>query len=76
MAKTKVVTHKVKCPFSGRACINCAVYRGRHFNLCFQDHYRGDGSKGTGPLRSMGYLATARIVKSGPETTGSSAVNS
>jgi len=33
------------------------------FNLCFQDHYRGDSRKGIGPVRSMGYLATARIVK-------------
>jgi len=52
-----------KCPLSGRACINCSLYRGRHFNLCFQDHYRGDNAKGTGPVKSMGYLAAGRIVK-------------
>jgi len=52
-----------KCPLSRRSCINCSLYRGRHFNLCFQDHYRGDNRKGTGPVRSMGYLAAARIVK-------------
>jgi hypothetical protein len=23
------------CPFSGKACMECAVYRGRHFHLCF-----------------------------------------
>jgi hypothetical protein len=52
-----------KCPLSGRACINCSLYRGRHYNLCFQDNYRGDNRKGTGPVRSMGHLAAARIVK-------------
>jgi hypothetical protein len=63
MARTKVLTHKVKCPLSGKACINCAIYRGRHFNVCFQDHYRGDSTKGTGPLISMGYPAAARVFK-------------
>jgi hypothetical protein len=53
----------LKCPISGNACINCALYRGRHFNVCFQDHFRGDNAKGTGPLKSMGFPATARIVK-------------
>jgi hypothetical protein len=53
----------MKCPVSGKACINCALYRGRHYNICFQDHYRGDDRKGTGPIISMGYLASARIVK-------------
>jgi len=52
-----------KCPLSARACINCSLYRGRHYNLCFQDHYRGDNRKGTGPIRSMGYLAASRVVK-------------
>jgi hypothetical protein len=52
-----------KCPISGLACINCSLYRGKHFNLCFQDHFRGDSAKGTGPLKSMGYPASAQIVK-------------
>jgi hypothetical protein len=64
------VSTNVKCPFSGKACINCALYRGRHFNICFQDHYRGDDRKGTGPLKSMGYPATARIVKCDQCSTG------
>jgi hypothetical protein len=59
-----------KCPLSGNACINCSLYRGRHFNLCFQDHYRGNSLKGTGPLKSMGYLAAARIVKCDQGSTG------
>ena len=53
----------IRCPISGCACINCSLYRGKHFNLCFQDHFAGDSAKGTGPLFSMGYLATARVVK-------------
>lgn len=52
-----------KCPLSRKGCINCSLYRGRHYNLCFQDHYRDDSTKGTGPVRSMGYLAASRIVK-------------
>ncbi|NLV32226.1 MAG: hypothetical protein GXY47_13855 [Acidobacteria bacterium] len=58
------------CPLSGKACINCALYRGRHFNLCFQDHHRGDDQKGTGPLKSMGFPAAARIVKCDQCETG------
>jgi len=28
------------CPFSGRACKECAVYRGRHFELCSSRNVR------------------------------------
>jgi hypothetical protein len=76
MARTRVIRNKTKCPFSGKACINCAIYRGKHFNLCFQDHYRGDDGKGTGPLKSMGYPASARIVKCEQCSTGFLVVNS
>jgi hypothetical protein len=64
MAKksTKKVVNQ-KCPISGYACINCSLYRGKHFNLCFQDHFGGDEKKLTGPLKSMGYPASAQIVK-------------
>ena len=63
MVKRNLLKSNVRCPLSGKACINCALYRGKHFNLCFQDHYRGDGTKGTGPLMSMGYPASAFIVR-------------
>jgi len=63
MAGKKLVKNAVKCPISGGVCINCALFRGRHFNLCFQDHYKGDDKKLTGPLVSMGYPASALIVK-------------
>jgi hypothetical protein len=72
----KKSTKKIeKCPISGYACINCSLYRGKHFNLCFQDHYRGDSTKLTGPLKSMGYPATANIVKCDKCETGYLVVN-
>lgn len=36
MAKIKMI-----CPFSGNLCGECALYRGRHYYLCFCDKYRG-----------------------------------
>ena len=65
----------VKCPISGLACINCSLYRGKHFNLCFQDHYAGDGTKLTGPLKSMGYPAAANVVKCDECETGYLVIN-
>ena len=32
---------KVKCPFSDKLCKECALYRGRHVNLCYSRDYRG-----------------------------------
>ena len=32
---------KVKCPFSNKLCKECALYRGRHMNLCYVQDYRG-----------------------------------
>ena len=29
------------CPFSGKLCKECAIYRGRHYYLCFCKQYRG-----------------------------------
>jgi prepilin-type processing-associated H-X9-DG protein len=29
------------CPFSKGKCIECAIYRGRHANICFADGYHG-----------------------------------
>ena len=29
------------CPFSGKLCRECALYRGRHYYLCFSKKYRG-----------------------------------
>ncbi len=32
---------KMNCPFSGRGCKECSIYRGRHYFLCFSKRYRG-----------------------------------
>jgi hypothetical protein len=29
------------CPFSNKVCEECALYRGRHYYLCFCTKYRG-----------------------------------
>ena len=29
------------CPFSGKLCKECPIYRGRHYYLCFSKKYRG-----------------------------------
>ena len=31
----------VRCPFNGRLCIECTLYRGRHYYLCNCENYRG-----------------------------------
>ena len=36
MAMTKMI-----CAFSDNLCKDCALYRGRHYFLCFYDKYRG-----------------------------------
>ncbi len=36
MAKTRMM-----CPFSNKLCEECALYRGRHYFLCFCENYRG-----------------------------------
>ena len=32
---------KMNCPFSGKGCKECPIYRGRHYFLCFSKRYRG-----------------------------------
>ncbi len=42
MAKEQVL-----CPFSKKLCAECALYRGRHYYLCYCQDYRGYlGEKG------------------------------
>jgi hypothetical protein len=36
MAKKRML-----CPFSGKLCKECPLYRGRHYYLCFCKEYRG-----------------------------------
>jgi hypothetical protein len=28
------------CPFTGECCMECSLYRGRHQNLCFHQHFQ------------------------------------
>ena len=32
---------KMLCPFSGKLCEDCPIYRGRHYYLCYCENYRG-----------------------------------
>lgn len=34
MLKTKASKETTTCPFSGGPCRQCAIYRGRHYELC------------------------------------------
>jgi hypothetical protein len=36
------------CPFSGKLCRECPLYRGRHYYLCFSKKYRGHLEKPRG----------------------------
>ena len=42
MAKVEMI-----CPFSGKLCKECSLYRGRHYLLCFNRNYRGYLNKNT-----------------------------
>ena len=33
--------HKIMCPITGTPCVECAIYRGRHYYLCYSQAYRG-----------------------------------
>lgn len=37
MKSSKTRARRV-CPFTGGKCVRCALYRGRHYNLCFTGH--------------------------------------
>jgi hypothetical protein len=36
-----VAKERMICPFSNELCRECALYRGRHYYLCFCRKYRG-----------------------------------
>ncbi len=31
----------MRCPFNDRLCIECNLYRGRHYYMCYCEQYRG-----------------------------------
>ncbi len=58
--------HKILCPISKTACIECAVYRGRHYYLCYSQNYKGTSFD---PDR-MEELKTAERKKNNDKTFG------
>jgi len=36
-----VAKHKILCPISHTVCTECAIYRGRHFYLCYSTAFKG-----------------------------------
>lgn len=53
MAKVKMV-----CPLSGNPCKDCAIYRGRHYFLCFSGDYRGRVADAEEPTKTSESLAS------------------
>jgi hypothetical protein len=51
----------MRCPFSSRLCEECALYRGRHYYLCFCEKYRGYlGEPGEFAKQDPSFVAGAR----------------
>jgi hypothetical protein len=53
---------KVKCPFSNKLCVECALYRGRHMNLCYCTDYRGYLGVAKQPAESKSINIPAKIA--------------
>jgi molybdopterin converting factor small subunit len=57
------------CPFSKGPCVECAIYRGRHYYLCFARDYRGyagegdDGGRGHGRTFSDNFAEIDRVIE-------------
>jgi hypothetical protein len=49
MAKVKMV-----CPISRGVCVDCAIYRGRHYYLCFAPKYRINAAGPEAPTEECG----------------------
>jgi hypothetical protein len=53
-----VAKEDMLCPFSGKLCRECPLYRGRHYYLCFSKKYRGhlekpgEATRGSNPVTS------------------------
>ncbi len=53
MAKVKMI-----CPITKGPCVECAIYRGRHFCMCFSREYQG-ASLGIGQIEELKALYKA-----------------
>jgi hypothetical protein len=60
MAKAQMV-----CPFSKKPCIACAIFRGRHYYLCFAPNFNGHswGSSKTTGFKSNGSTRNFDVEK-------------
>ena len=56
------------CPFSRKLCKECAIYRGRHYYLCFSKEYRGYVGEPGGGVKEVG---SHHKIKPGRKGTGS-----
>lgn len=48
------------CPFSKGRCIECAIFRGRHYGLCFKTKYEARDDE---VVKTKGYAARQLDVK-------------
>jgi hypothetical protein len=56
-----VAKEKMMCPISDRLCEECALYRGRHYYLCFCRKYRGYlGDSGESDKEHSAFVPGAR----------------
>ncbi len=49
------------CPFSNRLCKECALYRARHYYLCFCHEYRG--ALGRGDASTQSHLTSGPTLR-------------
>jgi hypothetical protein len=62
VAKTKMI-----CPFSKGMCVECSLYRGRHYYLCYCTTYRGylgksEGDAGQGSRTGSERFEVPRVL--------------
>ncbi len=57
MAKAEMM-----CPFSGKSCKECPIYRGRHYYLCFCKQYRGYVKEAEKESRARASLGSAAVA--------------
>jgi hypothetical protein len=48
---------KMACPISRGVCVECAIYRGRHYYLCFASKYRSNAQESEYPTVGGGKQA-------------------
>lgn len=60
---------KMTCPISGGPCVECALYRGRHYFLCFSKHYN-ESSRNFQHLDEQEFKATLKALGSEHNTFG------